>query len=207
MVVPTHIPRGIGAKRQYIKDNAHDQHIVMLDDDLVFAQRRKDDPTKFTSMVGMDFDNMFGTMEDVMAGYLHGGMSGREGANRCTDEYRLNNRAMRVLMYDRAAPFEFVNRNMQDFTATLDLLVQGHPNILLNNWVSNQKGSNSAGGCSITRTAEVHSSAAHALQRRYPNFVTVVQKHSKKSWGGGSRTDVRVQWKKAYDWGVSHRVA
>jgi hypothetical protein len=36
------------------------------------------------------------------------------------------------------------------------------------------------------------------LQLLHPAFVKVVEKATKTSWGGETRTDVQVSWKKAY---------
>ena len=40
---------------------------------------------------------------------------------------------------------------------------------------------------------------AHELEVLHPDYVTVVDKTTKTSWGGGTRTDVRIAWKKAYE--------
>ena len=71
-------------------------------------------------------------------------------------------------------------------------------NVCLNEWVHNQGGSGSAGGCSTYRTPEIQAEAAHKLHEHHRPFVKVVKKTTKTAWGGGERTDVIVQWKKAY---------
>jgi hypothetical protein len=66
-------------------------------------------------------------------------------------------------------------------------------------WAWNQRGSGAVGGCSGYRNNEVQTEAANELHRLFPDFVTVVTKKSKSSWQGmEERTDVRIQWKKAF---------
>ena len=40
---------------------------------------------------------------------------------------------------------------------------------------------------------------SNELAALHPDFVKVVEKYTKTSWGGGIRTDVRIAWKKAYE--------
>ena len=87
---------------------------------------------------------------------------------------------------------------MEDFDITLQLLRRGYPNMILNHWVHNQGGSDTTGGCSTFRTPELQEKAANMLKEFHPNFVKVVEKETKTSWGGKKRTDVTVYWKKAY---------
>ena len=134
--------------------------------------------------------------------FVHGGVSPREGANRDTNDLRFNTRIMRVHFF---RPFSVerlgvkLNRIpfMSDFDTTLQLLRAGAENFCLNNWVHNQAGSNTEGGCSTTRSLEKLGQAAERLHELHPEFVTVVEKTTKGSWGGGTRKDVRIQWKKA----------
>jgi hypothetical protein len=207
-VYPPDKERGIGNKRKFIRNESLDPHICTLDDDLVFSARRTDDPTKFRKMTDHDYDQMF---DDVRVqldnGYMHGAIAMREGANRNTEPYLYCTRALRAHFYNQNAPFQYVSQYMQDFTMTLDLLTQGHPNVILNRWVHNQPGSNVAGGCSDDRSLEKLAHAARVLKYRHPDFVTVVTKETKGSWGGGKRTDVRIQWKKAFKEGQEYAIS
>ena len=86
---------------------------------------------------------------------------------------------------------------MEDFDVALRLLRAGHDNVILNNWANNQAGSGKEGGCSHFRTPELHAACASKLASLHPGFVKVVQKTTKGAWGGGTRTDVNIAWKKA----------
>lgn len=196
---------GIGKTRQWIIDNSPDPHVLMLDDDLVFATRRADDPTKFTPSTEKDKIDMFTEVDHLMkTGVVHGGIATREGGNRDTALYKFNSRALRALFYNtdvmkkHGVRFDRI-KYMEDFDVALQLLTLNEASLIVNSWVHNQGGSNTDGGCSGTRTKEAQAEAAHGLKALHPDFVTVVEKTTKTAWGGGTRTDVRIQWKRAYE--------
>jgi hypothetical protein len=177
----------------------------MLDDDLTFATRRTDDPTKFFASSASEIGEMFNDIsQNLQNGYVHVGVASREGGNRRTEHYLQIGRMMRVLAYDvhhlRKYGIRFDEvQLMEDFNVTLKLLRKGEPNYILNWIVQNQAGSNTVGGVSTYRTMERQTKAAQELARLHPNFVGVVEKSTKSAWGGGVRTDVVIQWRKAYD--------
>jgi hypothetical protein len=181
----------------------------MLDDDLVFFRRRDDEDTKFCDITPAALKQVFAAIEDNLNDYAHVGVSGREGANRKTENFIENTRMMRVLAYDldviKGQDIRFDRcQYMLDFDVTLQLLRLGKPNLLINWAVQNQAGSNADGGCAATgRTLESQEADAVTLRDLHPDFVTLVQKETKTWKGMESRTDVRIQWKKAYDYGRS----
>lgn len=200
--------QGIADTRDFIVEKIKDEKILMMDDDLTFAARRTDDPTRFRACSLDDISGLLSSLECLLDDYAHISVSPREGANRNTEHLSFNTRAMRVLGYRRSvllregvlfAPATF----MCDFHATLVLLRAGHANAVLNTFCHNQPGSNTRGGCSEQRTPDTQKEAAEWLARMHPEFVTVVQKETKTSWKGESRYDVRVQWKRAYLSGAS----
>ena len=196
--------RGIGKVRQWVIENAKDK-VVMLDDDLRFALRRHDDPTKFESdLSGDEVDMIFDAIDQCLDNYAHVSVATREGGNRCTDNWIFNTRLLRVLAYRtsilRREGIGFTRLPvMEDFDVTLQLLRRGYANISVNWAVQDQLGSNLAGGCSTYRSLQIQKAAAEGLAALHPDFVTVVTKQTKTAWQGQERTDVRIQWKKAYD--------
>lgn len=203
VLVYTGRKRGIQHKRQWIIDH-HDKtqqsrFLVMMDDDLTFARRRADDPTKFVpAMATSDF---LGQIQEALENYAHVGVMSREGANRQTQNQEAT-RMTRVLAYDVAAYKELGIRFDRlafktDFDVTLQFLEKGRPNLVLAAWVHDQAGSNASGGCSSTRDEVALVKAAEELHQLHPETVKVVQKTTKTAWGGGTRTDVVIQWKKA----------
>lgn len=211
--------QGIGPTRQWILDQ-HDEDllgdtILMMDDDLMFSERRADEPTKFLPIKPGEhaaFDRLMANMAEMMDYVPLGGLANRSGANRETAPYRLNAR-----LHDLMAINVVVARDngfrmdrvqfMEDFDFMLQFLTAGYPTLCLNTHCKDDKGgSNAAGGCSTYRSPAGQLDAAMELKEYFPDFVTLVQK---SGWGGdmSQRTDVRVAWKKAYEAGLAARDA
>ena len=192
----------IAPTRQYVHDFLAGEKYVMMDDDLHFFKRRTDDPTKFTDITPDELSSMFGEIMRALDKNPHVGIAGREGGNRITYPAIPNTRIMRLLAYRRSevmARFDDMEV-MEDFHVALSMLRAGKPNLVLNNYCHNQaSGSNAPGGCSHFRTAELHARNARFLAKLHRPFVSVVEKETKTAWGGGVRTDVRIQWKAAYE--------
>jgi hypothetical protein len=213
-VLPPEIQR-IAGTRQYILDElVHEETFVMVDDDLVFFKRREDDATKLRDITDAELFNAFDKMERKLTygegdtAFPHVGFAAREGANRCCDGYIENTRIMRVLGYhaptlrDVGVRFDAMEV-MEDFHVALTLLEAGCKNLILNDYAHNQAGSGAEGGCSHFRTPELHARNAELLASLHPKFVRVVEKTTKGAWGGGTRKDVNIQWKRAF---ASHNV-
>lgn len=196
----------LGHVRQWIYEN-HDiakygPMIAMLDDDIQFYQRRTDETDKFEPCTVAALELAFTRCEKLLRTMPHGGLRHREMANvaplveTCT-------RAMRVHFYDvrvlRKHQVKFTNHTMEDFDGILQLLRAGVPNFTYSGVVQNQQGgSNAPGGCSAYRDATYQSHMARRLVGLHPEFVKAVEKTTKTSWGGGTRLDVTVKWKKAF---------
>lgn len=195
--------RGIGLKRDFIIRKLGDpEKLIMMDDDLEFFVRRNDDRTKFRTGEKHEFLEMLELMEAELSSYPLIGIASREGGNYATSAYLYNTRILRVMAYNP----QIIMREdlrfgdmpvMEDFHIALGLLTAGYENLVLNNYCHNQSGSGKTGGCSEYRTLELQKEAALKLKEMYPDYVTVVEKTTKAAWGGGTRTDVRIQWKKA----------
>lgn len=196
--------RGVGFKRQWLIEQCKRNKILMLDDDLTYARRRQDEPEKFTGAEPLEVEELFADLEKHLGEYAHVGVSSREGGNYKTADYLTIGRSMRILGYQidvlKAQGLRLDEMQlMEDFNTTLTLLRAGYPNLIVNWMVHNQAGSNTSGGVSTYRTLQRQAEAAHELARRHPHYVAVVEKETKAAWGGGIRTDVRVQWRKAYE--------
>jgi hypothetical protein len=203
VVLPPHINR-LSPTRQWILENAETDKFVMMDDDLTFAHRGPYTKTKLYQANPQDVEQMFSELEYLLDTYAHVGVSAREGNNRVQSNLKENTRMMRLLGYNKPRVLEAGARfdridTKQDFDMTLQLLRQGYGNAVLYSYAHNQPGSNVDGGCSIYRDSEMMNRCSHELVELHPGFVKVVEKHTKTSWGGGIRTDVRIAWKKAYE--------
>ena len=200
----------IGQTRQWIMENATEEVVIMMDDDLAFACRgkRDDNPLYLSPCENDDVYTMVWWLWNIyQTDYRLAGISAREGNNRKTEEFEHCARMMRAWAIHRQTFFDIGARFdnlpcIEDFDVILHFLVNGHENIINNTYTTNQAGSNVAGGCSTYRTIEVQADAARALQAKYPGIVKAVEKTTKGAWGGGTRTDVNIQWKKAFKQGV-----
>lgn len=208
LVLPSSV-QGICSTRKWCLDNlfTDDCKQVQLDDDLVFAYRRSDNPTKFQPATDEDVVLLFADIDKQLDSYAHIGVGTREGGNRRIENYYEVSRVLRILAYRQdvlidakinETPMDTV---MEDFDITLQLLRKGYPNRIINWIVHNQHGSNTAGGCSTYRDMTMQGEAAEELARRHHPFVKVKLKKTKTAWGGQERKDVIVQWKKAYQQG------
>lgn len=198
--LPRGTPRTLPAARAWVAEAFAGQKVLMLDDDLSFAERRKDDPTKFAKTSLASIKKMLAAIEKKLDKYAHVGLCSREGGNRVTTDQEAT-RMSRVLAYNLALVPKDVQFDRvllpEDFDVTLQLLYKGLPNLVLAGWCHNQPGSNTAGGCSVYRTIEVHNAAMLKFGALHPDTVKIVEKQTKTSWGGLPRLDAHVQWKKA----------
>ena len=209
IVIAPEMATGIAQTRQYLWDQAVDVDFVcQVSDDLRFAYRTKDKKLHGTTEVHLQ--DIFDILYRLMAhGWIHAGLSARGGNNhvdlpikaigRMCDVYVHNHRACKALgvRWDRKLL-------MSDFDVTLQLLRLGHPNAIIYSHCWDQGASNAPGGCSTYRDPEVLAEEARILAQLHPGYVTVVDR-SAKNWRGfdGTRTDVRIQWRKAFDsWGL-----
>lgn len=203
-VLPDDI-RTIAPTRQLIVDLVGSSNeLCMLDDDLTFYHRREDEPGKLREITPEELRGAFDALEQTLKlSYAHVGFAAREGANRNTQPLVENTRIMRVLGYSRPALRKIGARFdemevMEDFHVALTLLEHGYKNAVLNMYAHNQAGSGKEGGCSHFRTSQLQEDNALKLHALHPKVVSVVEKETKGSFGGGVRTDVRIQWKAAF---------
>lgn len=211
--------RGIAHKRNFIVNycvNTGIDKFCMLDDDLEFYVRGvKRDPESSTPFSlyapsPVSLENMFNTISNVLNKDPACTVSPREGCNRLTDKFHYNMRSMRVLAYHTPTlvkvGFDFAKTEMmEDFAMSLKLHTNGYRMCTITKWAQGQSGSNTEGGCSITRTQERQEKCCNDLKTLFPEYVTIVTKANKWLFNGvqSTRSDVRVKWAKAYKDGVA----
>lgn len=200
------IPKGIGHARQWCIENAGASNkVLMLDDDLVFATRRPDEPTKFRDATEMEVRVMISDIAARLDSNASVGLATREGGNRNVEDYDHDTRLLRALAFRTDILAEHNIRFdqmavMEDFYVSLSLLTLGYGNVKVNYMVQNQHGSGLEGGCSQYRDWQTQADAAHALADAFPGLVRVAKKSTKDNWCAdpqGFRTDVTIYWKKA----------
>jgi hypothetical protein len=199
---------GIGKTRQWILDTTKRKFILMFDDDMYFYHRiKKLDWHLATNSMDQNkemLDELFAYL--INDKFIHIGMATRTEASFYLCSYRTCTRVNNVHGFNVAAmrkhaPSFAELPVMEDFNVTLSLLRAGFPNKVLLDFVWNQPGSNSDGGCSTYRTAKLQAKAAKQLAALHPAFVKIVEKKviGATSWEGmKTRTDVRIAWHKAW---------
>ena len=205
-------PVHLSAVRQWLLETCEqDQPLIMLDDDLGFFRRKNPDAFNLEPVSRTPkLNKLFADLNSLVADqdYYHAGLSPRQMNNRhfpatvthttrinavhCVNPAKLNQLGVR---------YDAVNM-MEDYHVVLSLLEAGHDNAVIADGAWDQvKGSGAPGGFAHYRTKARQTEAALALYALHPGYVRVVEKEPKTGQGemwGGTRTDVRVYWTKAF---------
>jgi len=204
LVLPTEITN-LTATRQWLIENVLTRFLIIMDDDLTFFTRKEETGAKkLYKMTPAEHEQMFQDMLEFLEMYPMVGISSREGNQNEPLNVKLVGRSMRIFGLDldvvRSNGFRFDRtKTKEDMDMTLQILRAGYRNAVFYQYANDHGSSNAAGGCSNYRTLELMKEDAHVLAGLHPGFVTVVEKSTKTSWNGMTRTDVRVAWKKAYE--------
>lgn len=205
---------GISATREWIltelAKQRGEQFVLMLDDDMDFCWRPQMDSPELVTIKDRDrLKAMLDTIERwLLDGFVHVGISARQGNNHEDQPYKDVARMMNAYAYSASWINEFAAAGkivlgrmevMEDFDLTLQLLRLGFPNRVSYEYCWNQRGSGAEGGCSTYRTPEMQAAAAHKLAALHPGFVRVKEKNSPSQKGAmAKRVDVNVYWQKAF---------
>lgn len=181
---------------------------IMMDDDVKFIVRRGPDDWHLKEADQEDVLQMLRTVDDLLDEHGHVGIGTRQGNNNLgvgpAPLLSLNTRTLRCLAY-RTMDFLSAEHGrvdvMEDFDVNLQLLERGISNAAVNYWCQDQKMTNAPGGCSTYRTHEVHEASARRLAELHPGVVALRQKVNKSGGAFGTRTEVTIQWKRAYEQG------
>lgn len=177
----------------------------LLDDDMAFYKRVTfKQPLRCKVMEPEETVKMFDYMYDLLDKYAHVGISEKLGNNRVETEIKECTRYVRLLGYNlNKIPFEKLKFGrlicMSDYDMNLQLLKLGLKSGVTFKYAQDHGASNSEGGCSVYRSLEVLEDSALKMVDFHPGIVTAVKKKTKGAWfNGKERTDVRIQWQKAY---------
>lgn len=203
----------IARKRQWIVEELckDDEKIVMLDDDLRFAVRRDDEPTKFLKATPEQVAAAFRDLEQVLSDKVpHAGFSARGGGIGPAAQrggWQIAKRQMYVLGYHIPTVLREVQfgriETREDMDVTLQLLLKGFPNKVNYTFVVDQQFGN-PGGCTKERTMERSNEDAKKLAEFHKPFVRVTQKDYAQSI---PRLEVVCAWVQAYEEGSRRRVS
>lgn len=206
-------PVKLSEVRQWlIEEYEHVDCIIMLDDDLSFFIRKSEDAPNLRPVTDSECVDMF----DELASYIcigefvHGGISPRQGNNWLFPAKVAYNTRMNAVhavnpkrLNELGVRYDEVDM-LEDYNLTLRLFALGHGNFQLARYAWDQnRGSGAPGGFQGFRTKETQAAAAKRLAELHPDFVKTVEKTPKTGTGDfeGTRLDVRIQWKKAYNAG------
>lgn len=195
---------GVCKTRNAILNHAGEGHIAILDDDINFLIRRHDHAYHLRAQTDKEVKRMFHLIDCLLNDFAQVGVSCREGNNRVEKDSVLNTRAIRLVGFDvdvlNKEKIRYRLDNREDFDITLRLLSLGFDNYVFYRYAQGQKSSGAKGGLcgSPVREPGAMAENAHRLAKLHPGLVKVVQKKTKTSFGGGTRTDVICYWKKAY---------
>ena len=210
---------GIANVRQWIVEQHHEslgEEIIMCDDDLGFFVRADPDAWNLKPADPGEIAGIFERLRRLVGEdeYAHAGITPRQMNNVHFPQTTIKIGKMNAVhcVHKKTLVKENIKYNdvelMEDYYVTLSLLKRGYVNVLISDAAWDQKGvSGAAGGCSLTRTPEKQAEGARRLSSLFPQTVKVVEKTPKGAWGDGqkTRTDVRIQWVKTYNLGMSNK--
>lgn len=215
------MPEGtlLAEKDQWMFTQWDHEFVIRIEDDLTFFVR---DPethklSKATvKQVSEMFDECLKELQCEEWPLI--GISSRGGNNFQKEDFVIGTRMHHIWFVNTnvyknlkidLVPFkDFV---MDDFHVILSYLKNGYPNKVYFKYACDDRGSNTPGGASQYRTPEVQWKSACWLATQHPGYVTVKEKTTKTGWEGmdknslgqNVRTDVIIEWKKAYNAGQS----
>lgn len=211
----------IGAIRDHIVESAQRPLQLVLDDDLLLGrcpgleQRPPVMRGRRSAWGPNDVEDLIGWMTHMISdrGFSHCSIPASEeytGVTQGLHRYdlslpglcRVRTRGIRVHGYavEDVKSFKFDGGvdGWEDVHWLIQFLLAGKLNVVNWAWLTTQH-SNAKGGCSTFRSPENLEETAQRMAELHPGLVTVVKKATKKAWGGGERTTLKIHWKKIKD--------
>ena len=203
--VPSYVDN-YSKKFQWILDGGagEDNKVVIMDDDLTFSKRVGSKLLKVHDI--NELNQMFFEMEYLLDTTPLVGVHPRQMGHQAPLPYAINGKVICVQGVNRelCRPMPRVSDYpiLADVFFNCSLLERGQGNKLITTFVQDHASCQAPGGCSIYRTPEMQKEAVQAVADRWPDFAKVVIRKPKQAkWMGDERFDLRVQWKKLYQWG------
>lgn len=200
--LPEYVTR-LGATRRYLCEKFNKNKLVLLDDDLTFYYRPTPGDWHLKPAAPPQIDKMFAGVEEALTNYAHVSVSAREGNNTVSEDWVENTRYMRFLAYNTGlfpGGLEIGRVDgMSDFDLNLQLLKAGKRSRVLFSYAQNHPGTQAAGGCSLQRTHATHEEEIRKMLEWHAPFVKARQKRNKTGGEFGTRTELTVFWKKAFE--------
>jgi hypothetical protein len=187
-------------------------HLIMIDDDIVFSYRDDDLDSKYGSKIEMFEDGSI--LEDIVTRsivfcnekYPMTGFPLRQGANGRKYAYEKNSPIIRYMCFHvptllkEEIRFDGLKTPfMSDRYAQLALIDKGYRTITICLYAVDDYGTGYKGGSEKTRTPELQSKSAHNLKHKFPNLVELKTK-SNGHWKE-ERIDCNLKLKRALNEG------
>jgi hypothetical protein len=203
LVLPPEV-NNLSQTRNFIISTCKTRYCMMLDDDLEFKFRPDLDKWNLKPMPA----SMFNEMAELMVARMfheriaHCAVSPVEGHSHYMALWNYLQRYMRAYIFDLRVVNQFRYKDevngCEDFDMALQLITAGHPSLVCYMFAQTHESSNAKGGLSDYRDIAYHNRAMEQLKARWPKYIRLVPKKTKKSWNGLPRLDVRVAWKQAF---------
>ena len=201
---------GIADIRQRCIDQVPKGKVWVIDDLCTFGWRDKD-LKMHNEMDDIRWGKMYMKLSRLLEEYIQVGFSARGGNNFVTEPLKEIGRAYSTyglrtdwmeennIRFDGMYQQDKEVKLYEDYYITLAMLTKGLKNAIIYDNFFNYN-HNSAGGNSTTRNPEMQERAAKALQKNFPQYVTLEKKSGKwgKVEGMEDRTEPRIQWARAY---------
>lgn len=189
--------------------------VCILDDDLVFSQRRGDKlHTLRTPEEKMLLTTLFKQMDSHLDHVPQCGVHPRQMGHQAPLPYKENGKVIVVNGINRHK-LQQIGLNttwrvdqhpiLADTRLNMEVLMRGEGNRLITEFCVDWGASQAKGGCDY-RTMEMQEKAIDDLVRDFGPFIKkVVKKPKSAKWLGDERVDFMGQWKKAYQTGTVRR--
>lgn len=204
----------IGLKRQWILEQCPTEICYMMDDDMRFRRRVDRNNMENTSVIKSEPEYLHNAILEIVElcspDVPMVGISPSFGQQNHRCEFEFNKRLFGNFALHKptilSLPQKFSSLPlMEDFYVTLGILTSGRQNAMACHIIWDQaRGSGANGGCTTFRTLEAQTEAAKRLVQEFPQFVKLRDKQTK---GMGKTVDCTIQWKKAYQYGLTKRKA
>lgn len=194
---------GIADIRQRCINRISKGKVWIIDDQVNFVDR---DKSEFTDK---DFVTLYKLIKKRLNYYAQVGISPRVFNNiqlnddheigRAYSTYGLRTDIMQQLgiRFDGMYQLNKEVKYYEDFYITLSFLSMGFKNLIIDKYYFIYS-HGIKGGNSTERTLKRQDLSAKALAKRFPNLVKLTKKKGGWKNGMGDRTEVKIQWKKAF---------
>jgi len=216
-------------KRAWLFRNVKSEKVLLFDDDLRFAVRKKTWPCfkgfgnfnkegweklkkNDPGYAALERDEkkiafMFARLEQALDIYAHVSVNERLMSQEAGQEFRMNTRCLHVLGYHVPTVLQHCKLGRTEFHVdvdnTIQLMSSGYENAVYCWGTKEQMDVNAAGGMNRYRTPAKMRACAEAMCRWHPGIVSISGSYASNAYQGF--TKMRISWKTAITQGLRKR--